>query len=69
MQPRGCIESEANSKGSKKKKVHALADTSSDNAPVANVVTYINGTLPGTTDNSTSAGLNEDKQMYILMVE
>ena len=51
-----------------KKKVHALADTSSDNAPVANVVTYIDGTLPGTTDNSSPAGLNKDKQMYILMV-
>ena len=46
-----------------------MADTSSDNASVANVVTYIDGTLPATTDNSSPADLNEDNKMDILMVD
>ena len=45
-----------------------MADTSSDNAPVANVVTYIDGTLLGTTDNSSPTDLNEDNKMDTFMV-
>ncbi len=45
-----------------------MSDTSSDIAQVANVVTYIDGTLIGITHNSSPTDLNEDSKMDILMV-